>query len=72
MADSVNNRIRAFDSKGAYQFIWGSAGSGKGEFAFPYGIIVDPSGYIYVTESKNNRVQKFGSKGSFITVWGRY
>jgi DNA-binding beta-propeller fold protein YncE len=41
-----------------------------GEFDSPYGIAVDASGLVYVTESSTFRVQVFDSMGQFIGVFG--
>ena len=59
---------------GDYQFVtqWGSQGSGNGQFNGPYGLAVDSSGNVYVTDYNNHRVQKFSSTGSYITKWGSY
>ena len=37
----------------------GNAGSGDGQFSSPFGIVVDPSGNVYVTDGGNSRIQKF-------------
>lgn len=46
---------------------WGSKGSGPGQFQTPYGIAVDGSGYVYVTDS--SRVEKFTAGGKFVSQW---
>jgi len=51
---------------------WGSEGSSNGQFSSPSGIVVGPSGNIYVVDTSNNRIQEFDSSGSFITKWGSY
>lgn len=47
--------------------IWGTKGSGKGQFNAVYGlaVIVDASGSVYIADSGNHRIQKF-IKGSTI------
>jgi DNA-binding beta-propeller fold protein YncE len=50
--------------------MWGSQGSGDGQFATPDGIAVDVDGSVYVTEYVNDRIQKFTSKGTFLRKWG--
>ena len=50
----------------------GSYGYVNGLFDLPFGIAVDGSGNIYVTELINNRIQKFDSSGNFITKWGSF
>ena len=56
----------------SYQHLtqWGSSGTGDGQFNFPYGIAINQSGYVYVTEWNNNRIQVFDSEGNFIRKWG--
>ena len=51
---------------------WGSFGSGDGQFNFPNGVAVDPSGNVYVADAYNNRIQKFTGSGAFITKWGSF
>ena len=50
--------------------IWGSEGTGNGEFVEPHGVAVDSLDNVYVVERLNSRVQKFDSNGNFITKWG--
>ena len=69
VADRNNNRVQKFDSNGNYIMQFGSYGSGDGQFVFPSGILVDGSGYIYVTD-ENNRIQKFNSNGVFVAKTG--
>ena len=59
VADLTNHRIQKFSSDGDFIEMWGSRGSGDGQFLSPYGIAIDSLDYVYVTERDNNRVQKF-------------
>ena len=49
---------------------WGTLGSGPGQFQYPVGLSVDPSGSVYVVDQGNHRIQKFTNDGVFITQWG--
>src|SRR3712207_1717936 len=49
--------------------IWGTEGTGDGEFAEPHGVAVDSSDNLYVVDTKNFRIQKLSSDGKFITSW---
>ena len=51
---------------------WGSAGSGDGEFNFPWeaGMDFDQNGNILVADQGNFRIQKFDSNGVFLGQWG--
>ena len=55
----------------SYRFVsmWGSEGSGPGEFQYPMGIAVDGSGFVYVSDYNNERVQKFNGSGSYVDDW---
>ncbi|KJU81573.1 cell surface protein [Candidatus Magnetobacterium bavaricum] len=59
-------------AEGGYTFVtkWGSQGTGNGQFASVYEVVVDSSGNVYVADSHNHRIQKFDSNGNFITKWG--
>ena len=55
----------------SYSFIkqWGSKGTDIGQFLYPIGIAVDPSGNVFISDNGNNRVQKFDSNGNFLAKW---
>ena len=39
--------------------LWGSEGTGNGQFNTPAGIAIDSSGNLYVVDEGNNRIQVF-------------
>jgi DNA-binding beta-propeller fold protein YncE len=49
---------------------WGSLGTTGGQFKSPYGIAVNSTGYVYVSDSGNNRIEIFSSAGVLKTIWG--
>jgi hypothetical protein len=55
-------KVQKFDSNGMYIMSFGSGtqGTGDGQFDAVYGVAVDASGYVYITDYSNNRIQKFG------------
>lgn len=59
VADRNNHRIQKFDFLGNYLSMWGSLGSGDGQFNNPSGIAVDSSGNVYVSDTYNHRIQVF-------------
>ena len=62
--NSHNNRIQMFTSDGAILSLWGSLGSGPGQFNFAARVAVDRTGLnIYVCDASNNRVQLFCYSG---------
>jgi DNA-binding beta-propeller fold protein YncE len=70
VTDSFNDRVEKFNNDGAYLTQWGTFGSGNGQFNYPHGIDVDPSGNVYVVDTDNDRVQKFSDTGAFLVAWG--
>jgi tripartite motif-containing protein 71 len=50
--------------------IWGSKGSGDGQFDSPRGMAVNHRGTIFQADSGNHRIQKFDSDGNFVIKWG--
>jgi streptogramin lyase len=53
-----------------FELMWGSPGTGNGQFNNPVGAAVDSSGNVYVADYGNHRIQKFNPNGDFITQWG--
>ncbi|MEO5960088.1 MAG: immunoglobulin domain-containing protein [Opitutaceae bacterium] len=71
-ADENHGRIIKYDlATGARIAVWGTNGTGNGQFNSPYGIAVDPVSHdIYVAERGNHRVQRLTSNGTFVMAWG--
>ena len=72
VADTSNNRIQEFNSKGEFLRQFGAKGTGNGQFSLPRGIAVTTSGNVYVADTSNNRIQEFNSKGEFIRKFGSF
>ncbi len=71
MVDGSNHRIQKFTKDGQFLAKWGGFGSGDGQFNLPWGISIDPHGFIWVADWRNDRVQKFTSDGQFVAKYGR-
>jgi len=81
VADTYNCRIQKFTNDGVYITEWGGAGAGPGQIQTPYGLGVDASGNVYVsdtgcegctTNGANNNIEKFTNDGRYITTFGGY
>ncbi|WP_412850400.1 T9SS type A sorting domain-containing protein [Chryseobacterium sp. PMSZPI] len=76
IADLINNRIRKITPQGQVSTLAGSTsgyadGSGTtAQFYYPYGIAIDPSGNLYVSDHINNRIRKVTQQGQVTTVAG--
>ena len=76
--DTGNHRILHMSSEGAILNSWGEfgtsdSGSGlPGTFNEPWGIAIDPEGYIFIADTWNHRIQKFTPDGDFLTTWGQF
>lgn len=79
--DGRNGRFQIFSPEGELLEIWGSEGTGEGQFDFLIGgpnfggygrgaIAFAPDGSFYVADTGNYRIQKFGPDREFISTWG--
>ena len=50
-----NNRIQKFTNTGNFIRKWGTGGTGDGQFGNPFGIAVDPSGHVFVTDTDTDQ-----------------
>lgn len=73
VADACNHRIQRFDIREETPRLidaWGSAGTGNGQFYFPYDLAIASDGTVVVVEYKNCRIQRFDPTGKWIATWG--
>jgi DNA-binding beta-propeller fold protein YncE len=79
--DGRNARFQILSPEGELLEVWGSEGTGEGQFDFllstsqfgGYGksaIAFAPDGSFYVADTGNFRIQKFGPDRAFVTAWG--
>jgi hypothetical protein len=54
-----NHRVQKFTTGGQFITMWGTQGSGNGQFEVPFGIVVDSLGNVYVSDPALHRIQKF-------------
>ncbi|XP_070560153.1 tripartite motif-containing protein 2-like [Ptychodera flava] len=64
--------IHIYDQDGNHIKSFGSNGSQKGQFRYPYFVCIDNTGNVYVSDCHNHRIQVFNSDGQFLYTFGRY
>jgi DNA-binding beta-propeller fold protein YncE len=70
VVDQGRTRIVKFNPDGEVLAVWGTNGSGNGQFRDPTSVAVDPtSKKVYVADPINKRIQVFDSDGKFLTKW---
>jgi NHL repeat len=65
VADNGNHRVEKFDKDRHFVTMWGSFGTGDGQFASPKGIATDGK-TIYVADDPRGDVQAFDTNGRFL------
>jgi DNA-binding beta-propeller fold protein YncE len=70
LVDQGNARIIKFRSDGDALTVWGSKGTGDGQFDDPTSVAFDSAANkVYVADPRNRRIQVFDSNGKFVTKW---
>ena len=68
--DQGHTRVVKFSPNGEVLTVWGTKGSGDGQFDDPASVAVDPTGNkVYVADPRNKRIQVFDLDGKFLTKW---
>lgn len=66
VADSAAHVVKKYSPSGQLLLVIGSAGSSDGQFSFPTGVWIAPTGELIVADQDNVRLQIFGSDGTFL------
>ena len=70
VVDQGHDRIVKFGPDGRVVTIWGSKGTGDGQFDDPTSVAVgSATNKVYVADPSNKRIQVFDSDGKFVTKW---
>lgn len=62
--------VGRFDLDGTLLGRFGSAGAAPGEFDFPRGVVVGPSGDVFLADRDNHRIQRVTPEGAPVAAWG--
>jgi len=66
VADTHYNRVVLLNPDGTCERMFGTKGTGPGQFTFPETVVQDPAGRLYVCEyGGNDRIQRFSANGEF-------
>ncbi|HVU90207.1 MAG TPA: hypothetical protein VHD36_22940 [Pirellulales bacterium] len=66
------DRLSVYSPNGKLLHEWGKSGPGPGEFNYPGGMAVAPSGRLYIADQTNHRIQVLDLAGKFLSTWGRH
>ncbi len=64
-----NTHVMKFDKNGKFLKMWGTKGTGPGQFNGPHGIAVGLDRRVYVSDRGNGRIQVFDEEGNFLEEW---
>jgi DNA-binding beta-propeller fold protein YncE len=70
LAEAAANHVAVFDRSGARVAVFGSTGSGNGQFQEPWDVAVDPRDRLYVSDRGNHRIQLLDRNGNFVRRFG--
>lgn len=63
-----NARVLEYSATGERLNVWGSAGTGPGQFQIPHGIAASET-TLYVADRTNARIQRFDFEGHYLGEW---
>jgi sugar lactone lactonase YvrE len=66
VTDRTNARVQVSDLEGRHEFLFGSFGTGPGEFRDPKDLAWDADGNLVVADSDNDRLQVFTPEGKYL------
>ncbi len=69
VADTGNFRIQVFTASGRFLRSVGSYGNGPGQFTWPFDLVVDDTGNLYVADDKEQTLTKLSPTGD--QIWRR-
>lgn len=61
VANTWNQCVSVFDKGGNYVHCFGQHGSGTGQFKYPNGIAIGPTGSVHITDQDNHRIHVFSN-----------
>jgi sugar lactone lactonase YvrE len=74
IADTKNNRVKAYDVEARTVIdVFGTRGSGTGQFILPAGIALSPGGRLFVADRGNKRIVELSFSGGnlgWVGTWG--
>ena len=72
VTELLAHRVTMFDLAGNMVGRVGgpSPGSGALQFSYPFGIVVDPAGDVFVADQRNHRIQRLTAAGGYLGSWG--
>jgi len=63
-----NARILEYSAEGKRIKVWGSSGTGPGQFQIPHGVGVNGN-VLFVADRTNTRIQRFNLDGAYLGEW---
>ncbi len=79
IADASNNRVRKINTGGIISTIAGTgvlgysgdgAAAALAQLSYPYGVVVDAAGNVYISDNANHRIRKIDINGIISTIAG--
>jgi DNA-binding beta-propeller fold protein YncE len=68
--DRAVDTISRYSPDGKIQKVWGTQGTGPGQFDVPAALALDRAGNVYVADWGNHRIQKFSPDGAALGQFG--